>query len=323
MNIMDSVFATLNGVDTEWFTKVKHINHIINELKEMGVDIRWNASTDMELLIELNGHKRFYYPEEIDYALNSVRFMRDNAISDKSYLNALIGKDNSNNFNINEKSIIKNVENHRNFTDEEWEDFLKNNQTHFKINPKNFKICEECGKKINKKAEKCPYCNSTSFSNDISKYEDKLRLKIESIKYCPKCNEKFYESNFCLKCGEKLITPTEYENLIEKQKQKEIESLKNKKYCPICSEERNHEDIFCNYCGERLISGLDYDYIIKKRKKLENDPHYIQKLKELKDSSRQIKLKKQTGTKICPVCRQEISKNAAVCVYCRTKLKEY
>lgn len=313
MNIIDSISSTLAGVDTEWFTKVKHINHMIEELNELDVDISWNASTDMELLIELNGQQHFYYPDEIDDALHFVRFIRDNAYSDKSYLKVLTRKNNDNNSKLDDVTLDTKMKN------------LKKIYANIDHNVSldsavKFKLCHNCGKKVNKTAKKCPYCNSTSFSSDISKYEDKLRLKIKGTKVCPKCNEKFYESNFCINCGEKLITPFEYNELIEKQKQKKIESLKNKKYCPFCSEERNYEDTFCCDCGEKLVSGLDYDSIIKKRKKLENDSHYIQKVK---DSPRQNKLKKQTGVKRCPVCLQEISKSAAICVYCRTKLKEY
>ena len=44
------------------------------------------------------------------------------------------------------------------------------------------KICENCSKKVNAVAEKCPYCSSTSFHEDIGKSQDNITI-LDYIKY--------------------------------------------------------------------------------------------------------------------------------------------
>ena len=313
MNIIDSIGATLKGVDTKWFTKVKHINHMINELKKMGVDISWNASTDMELLIELNGHSHFYYPEEIDDALHFVRFMRDTSYSDKTYLNALKGKTNSN------------IENSRNYEKREIQKkevvgvvYTESNDYNFdpvKVNVK-FKLCENCGKKVNKIAKKCPYCNSTSFSDDTSNY-----VKKDNVKFCPSCHNKYYDSNLCSKCGDKLISKSEYEEIIKKEKQQKEIELKNQKICPFCLNDENDGN-FCILCGGKLISKWDYENLIKKLR-IGDKQQFAEKFRSIKESEKQHKLKEKFGIKNCPICKQEIPKNAARCLYCNTIFEYY
>lgn len=67
-----------------------------------------------------------------------------------------------------------------------------------------WKICQNCNKKVNITAEKCPYCNSYNFK----KYDPGN----ETINYgnayviCPECGEKNpHGSKYCRTCGINLI----------------------------------------------------------------------------------------------------------------------
>lgn len=56
-----------------------------------------------------------------------------------------------------------------------------------------FKLCNNCGKKVNSVVNQCPYCGSSSFSESIHE----LR--------CPNCNTLLEEDDcFCYNCGLKL-----------------------------------------------------------------------------------------------------------------------
>lgn len=305
MNIGDFLISSYEGVDTKWFSKVRQINRIIKELQEMGVDINYTWDRDMELLIEFNGSSWFFYDEEIDYALHRVRFMRDNAISDKSYLNAITRKNNS---NIDDSSnLYEKRENKKKvvYTDTNY-DFVP-----VKVDVK-FKLCENCGKKVNESAKNCPYCNSTSFSNDTSNY-----VKKDNVKFCPSCHNRYYDSNFCSKCGDKLISKSEYEEIIKKEKQQKEIELKNQKICPFCLNNEYNDGNFCILCGGKLISKWDYENLIKKLG-IGDKQQFAKKFRSIKESEKQHKLKEKFGIKNCPICKQEIPKNAARCLYCNT-----
>lgn len=180
-----------------------------------------------------------------------------------------------------------------------------------------FKLCENCGKKVNKVAEKCPYCNGTNFSDDLSKYECNLKFEEENVKFCPSCHNRYYDSNFCTNCGEKLISKSEYGTIFKRQKQQEEKELKEQKLCPICLKEGNPEDKFCMFCGEKLISKWEYEYL-KKRWGLRDKQEFSQRYGSIKKSTKQQASKNKFGIKNCPVCNQEIPKNAVRCVYCKT-----
>ena len=83
-------------------------------------------------------------------------------------------------------------------------------------------------------------------------------------------------------CGEKLVSKSEYDEIIKKQKQ-----FENKKICPKCSKEWNSDDNFCIDCGEKLILGLEYEKMLKK----------------IPNSQRQTKIEKN-GFKTCPIVKK-------------------
>ena len=120
-----------------------------------------------------------------------------------------------------------------------------------------WKVCAKCGKKVNKVAEKCPYCNAVSFNN-YSPKTDLKRWKVcnvcgENVKsfytVCPYCN--------CESLTDRKGSKLPYFSPLKSVRVADIEL----KVCPRCGREVGKEVFRCPFC---------HNVVFEKTSKMQN-----------------------------------------------------
>lgn len=71
--MFESLGSSIVGVDEGWFRKLKHINSVIDDLKNLGMDIKYIYDSNMNLIITCYQDKHFLFKYlDIDNAIGFV-----------------------------------------------------------------------------------------------------------------------------------------------------------------------------------------------------------------------------------------------------------